>query len=104
ANGDAQDVIFGSMNFSIRGIYVQANNMIRVTDPKVAGMFARAFDVAFAGDVKAAAFEKDQISKGYMVGSAQDTAELPQFSLALSPHADWEVSLGAMRDRIRTAK
>jgi phosphatidylserine/phosphatidylglycerophosphate/cardiolipin synthase-like enzyme len=101
--GDAQDVVFGSMNFSIRGIYVQANNVIRVTDPTVAGMFAKAFDVAFAGKVSTAAFTKDKISAGYMVGSAQDTKELPKFSLALSPHKDWKVSLGAMTDRIRAA-
>src|SRR5262245_9129211 len=52
--GNAQRVIFGSMNFSVRGIYVQANNVIVVDDANVAGMFAEAFDVAFEGDVKAA--------------------------------------------------
>ena len=103
AKGRAEDVIFGSMNFSIRGMYVQANNMIRVTDERTAGMFAQAFDVAFDNDVKTAAFKKDKISLGYMVCSETDTPDLPKFSLALSPHKDWEVSLGAMRDRIRKA-
>jgi hypothetical protein len=53
--------------------------------------------------VKTAAFKKDKISLGYMVCSETDTPDLPKFSLALSPHKNWEVSLGAMRDRIRKA-
>ena len=102
-NGAGQKVLFGSMNFSIRGIYVQANNVIVVDDAKTAQMFADAFDAAFKEDVKAGPFKKDPISQGYMVGSAADTAELPKFSLALSPHTDWKVSLGPMSDRIRSA-
>lgn len=53
--------------------------------------------------MKTAAFKKDKISLGYMVCSETDTPDLPKFSLALSPHKNWEVSLGAMRDRIRKA-
>jgi phosphatidylserine/phosphatidylglycerophosphate/cardiolipin synthase-like enzyme len=101
--GNAQRVIFGSMNFSVRGIYVQANNVVVVDDPNVAGMFAKAFDDAFQNNVKAGPFQADPISKGYMVGSATDTAALPKFSLALSPHKDSSVSLGPMSDRIRKA-
>jgi phosphatidylserine/phosphatidylglycerophosphate/cardiolipin synthase-like enzyme len=103
AAGNAQRVIFGSMNFSVRGIYVQANNVVVVDDPNVAGMFAKAFDDAFKNDVKAAPFQADQISNGYMVCSATDTVALPKFSLALSPHKDFSVSLGPMSDRIRKA-
>jgi phosphatidylserine/phosphatidylglycerophosphate/cardiolipin synthase-like enzyme len=103
SGGNAQRVIFGSMNFSVRGIYVQANNVVVVDDPNVAGMFAKAFDDAFQNNVKAAPFQADPISKGYMVCSATDTAALPKFSLALSPHKDSSVSLGPMSDRIRKA-
>jgi len=103
AGGNAQRVIFGSMNFSVRGLYVQANNVIVVDDPKVAGMFAAAFDCAFAGDVRAAPFRANPISRGYIECSAADTSELPKFSLALSPHKDASVSLGPMTDRIRAA-
>jgi phosphatidylserine/phosphatidylglycerophosphate/cardiolipin synthase-like enzyme len=103
ASGNAQRVIFGSMNYSVRGIYVQANNVIVVDDPNVAGMFAKAFDDAFKNNVKATPFQADPISKGYMVCSATDTAALPKFSLALSPHKDSSASLGPMSDRIRKA-
>ena len=56
ASGKAQKVLFGSMNFSVRGIYVQANNVIVVDDPTTAGMFAQAFDEAFKDGVKAPPF------------------------------------------------
>ncbi len=103
ASGAAQRVIFGSMNFSVRGLYVQANNVIVVDDADTAAMFAKAFDVAFEDDVKASLFRQNPISQGYMTGSASDTKALPKFSLALSPHINWSVSLGPMADRIRKA-
>jgi hypothetical protein len=103
AGGNAQRVIYGSMNYSVRGIYVQANNVVVVDDPGTATMFAKAFDNAFANDVKAPPFRKDPIAQGYMVCSAAATAELPKFSLALAPHTDPEDSLGPMSQRIRAA-
>ena len=103
ASGNAQKVIFGSMNFSVRGIYVQANNVVFVDDPKTAGMFAAAFDDAFKNNVSAPPFRKDPIAQGYMVCSPAATADMPKFSLALSPHTDPQMSLGPMSDRIRKA-
>ena len=103
ANNNAQRVIFGSMNFSLRGIYVQANNVIVVDDPNVAGMFGKAFDNAFKNNVKASPFQKDAVSQAYMPCSVTDTAELPKFSLALSPHEDFNISLGPISQRIRSA-
>jgi len=102
-SGAAQRVLFGSMNFSVRGLYVQANNIIVADDPGVAGMFATAFDVAFTNDVKASPFQKNQISQAYMPGSATETPNLPKFSLALSPHSRWNISLDPMSARIRAA-
>jgi len=103
SKGNAQRVVFGSMNFSLRGIYVQANNVVVVNDANVAGVFAKAFDNAFKNNVKAAPFETNPIAQGYMICSATNTAALPKFSLALSPHKDFSVSLGPMSDRIRKA-
>jgi phosphatidylserine/phosphatidylglycerophosphate/cardiolipin synthase-like enzyme len=102
--GKAERVIFGSMNFSVRGLYVQANNLIAVDDPDIAGMFAHAFDLAFAGGVKAAAIRSDPVSRAYLTGAAADGAELPKFSLALSPHRDAKISLGPVSARVRGAK
>ena len=103
AAGKGQRVIFGSMNFSVRGIYVQANNVIVIDDAGVADMFAKAFDVAFADDVTAPLFRQNPISQGFMVCASEDSAALPKFSLALSPHTNWSVSLGPMVTRMRAA-
>lgn len=103
AAGRGQKVIFGSMNFSVRGLYVQANNVIVVEDARVAQYFADAFDIAFKGNVRAPAF-RAQFPQRYLPGSSSDTAALPIFSLALSPHTDAKISLGPMTDRIRNAK
>jgi phosphatidylserine/phosphatidylglycerophosphate/cardiolipin synthase-like enzyme len=100
---NAQSVFFGSMNFSVRGLYVQANNVIVVDDPKVAGMFADAFDAAFEGDVTLASIRDNKISADAMVGSPSNTADLPKFTLALSPHKNAQISLGPMTNRIRSA-
>jgi phosphatidylserine/phosphatidylglycerophosphate/cardiolipin synthase-like enzyme len=101
--GVAQRVLFGSMNFSVRGVYVQANNLIVVDDAKTAGMFADAFDEAFQHDVKAPPFRKSPIAQTYNAASTTDGVELPKFSLALSPHANSGTSLGPMSQRIRSA-
>ncbi len=103
AAGKGQRVIFGSMNFSVRGIYVQANNVMVVDDANVADMFAKAFDVAFADDVTAPLFRQNPISQGFLVCAAEDSAALPKFSLSLSPHTNWSVSLGPMVTRMRAA-
>ncbi len=103
AQGKAQRVFFGSMNFSVRGLYVQSNNVVVVDDANVAGMFATAFDTAFDGNVATAPFTKNAISQGYMTGSATGTADLPKFSVSLSPHKDSATSLQPMSDRIRSA-
>jgi PLD-like domain len=103
AQGVPQSVLFGSMNFSIRGLYVQSNNVIVVNDPTVAKMFGDAFDTAFNGNVQNAAFAKSPIAQKYFVGSASDTADLPEFSLAFSPHTDSSISLGPVSQRIQNA-
>jgi len=98
-----EKAIFGSMNFSVRGMYVQANNVIVVDDPFTASKFAEAFDAAFEDNVAAPPFRRDEVAQRYMVASAKDTTELPKFSLALSPHSDSNISLGPMVARIRSA-
>lgn len=104
ADGKGQRVIFGSMNFSVRGIYVQANNVIVVDDPFTAGKFADAFDVAFESGVKAGPFRESEVAQGYMAASEKETPELPKFSFALSPHQDPMTSLEPMVERMRAAK
>ena len=46
-NGTPFKVFTGSANFSIRGLYVQANNCFVINDAKAAGGYGQAFDEAF---------------------------------------------------------
>src|SRR5262249_60954241 len=41
-NGTAVKVLTGSANFSIRGLYVQANNVMMISDPKAAANYEQA--------------------------------------------------------------
>jgi hypothetical protein len=66
-------------------------------------MFAASFDNAFKNNVGAPPFRTDPVAQGYMECSPAATADLPKFSLALSPHTDPMMSLGPMSDRIRKA-
>ena len=88
AGGNAQKVIFGSMNFSVRGIYVQANNVVFVDDPKTAGMFAAAFDDAFKNNVSAPPFRQGSDRAGLHGLFAGGTADCPNSRWRLSPHTD----------------
>jgi phosphatidylserine/phosphatidylglycerophosphate/cardiolipin synthase-like enzyme len=107
-NGAPFKVFTGSANFSVRGLYVQANNCFVINDPKAAGGYGQAFDVAFtqqqqlksSGKV-ATAFAKSPIAAGYLDCSGPN---LPKFKVAFSPHTSAEVSLGVVSDAIKNAK
>jgi phosphatidylserine/phosphatidylglycerophosphate/cardiolipin synthase-like enzyme len=104
ANDNAQKVLYGSMNFSLRGLYVQANNVTVVDDLTTAGYFAAAFDNAFENDVKAPPFAKDKIAQAYNPISATNTAALPKAAVSLSPHTNSDISLKPVADAIRGAQ
>ncbi|NOW48697.1 phosphatidylserine/phosphatidylglycerophosphate/cardiolipin synthase-like enzyme [Novosphingobium sp. SG751A] len=48
-NGNAEQAIGGSTNFSFRGLYIQANNMLLFTAPEVVDWFVQAFELALQG-------------------------------------------------------
>jgi PLD-like domain len=103
ASGAAQRVLFGSMNFSVRGLYVQANNVIVADDPTIAGYFAAAFDNAFANATSTAKFAKADVAQQYQPISAAATADLPKSKVALSPHTSAAISLGPAAARVQAA-
>jgi hypothetical protein len=104
ASGAARRVLFGSMNFSVRGLYVQSNNVIVAEDEHTPAYFAEAFDNAFENGVSAAKFKSDPIAKAYNPISDHSDAELPKSRIALSPHSDADISLGPVSGRIHAAK
>src|SRR5260370_8447043 len=107
-NGKAIKVLTGSANFSIRGLYVQANNVMLINDPKTAADYEQAFDLAFTQQQKtgsstktATAFKASPIAQKYFDCSG---AGLPNFQVSFSPHKAETVSLKAVGDAIKGAK
>lgn len=104
-------VLTGSANFSVRGLYVQANNVIIIEDPDVANVYGQVFDLAFqtakasnGSSAAAKAFEASNLSRQWFVGSAKSDADLPQFQMSFAPHADATVSLDVVDEAIKSAK
>jgi hypothetical protein len=102
ADGKGQKVLTGSANFSIRGLYVQANSVVVIDDPAVAQTYADVFDAAFAGKAKLGAFTKARVSQQWFDAAAG--SGMPKFSVSFAPHADPTLSLGPVAASIQQAK
>jgi phosphatidylserine/phosphatidylglycerophosphate/cardiolipin synthase-like enzyme len=100
-NGKPVKVLTGSANFSIRGLYVQANNILLFDDPNVASLYEKAFDQTF-NDPSAtqSGFAKSEIASQYF---EIDCSGCPDSAVAFSPHKDPLTSLGLIADAIEKA-
>jgi phosphatidylserine/phosphatidylglycerophosphate/cardiolipin synthase-like enzyme len=100
-NGQAIKVLTGSANFSVRGLYVQANNILVFDDPYVAGLYEKAFDQAFNDKTKTQAdFSGSDIASDYFL---IDEANCPGGVVAFSPHKHASVSLDRVAYEIKKA-
>lgn len=98
ASGTAVRVLTGSANFSVRGLYVQSNSIIRIDDPMVAGLYGQAFDEAW-NDMSS--FATSEIASGWF--DATGTG-IPPFSVSFAPHTSGNVSLDRVSAAIANAK
>jgi phosphatidylserine/phosphatidylglycerophosphate/cardiolipin synthase-like enzyme len=97
-NGKPIKVLTGSANFSVRGLYVQANNILIFEDEQTAQLYEEAFEQSFND---AAGFATSAIAEGWH--DVEDPG-LPRFSVCFSPHHTAEVSLQKVADTIKQAK
>jgi phosphatidylserine/phosphatidylglycerophosphate/cardiolipin synthase-like enzyme len=97
-NGKPVKVLTGSANFSVRGLYVQANNILVFDDPQTAGLYEEAFEQAFTAADK---FATSEIAEGWHDVAAKG---LPKFSVCFSPHKKAIISLQRVADAIAAAK
>jgi phosphatidylserine/phosphatidylglycerophosphate/cardiolipin synthase-like enzyme len=96
-NGKARKVLTGSANFSVRGLYVQANSVLLFDDAQVAKLYEQAFEQAFDDQKK---FKSSAIaSKWYDI----EKSKLPALSLSFAPHTS-DFSLVKVGDAINSAK
>ncbi len=97
-NGTPVKVLTGSANFSIRGLYIQANNVLVIDDEGTAGLYEQAFDESFTD---MSGFSRAPISQQWF--DVNDPG-LPPFSVCFSPHKTGEVSLDKVSQAITHAK
>ena len=88
----AQKVLFGSTNFSFRGLYIQANNALLVYAPQVAKLFEENFQLAFANAGKSPKkwFETNAISQKWLPVAV---AGKPTLKFCFAPHEDSDLSM-----------
>jgi hypothetical protein len=84
----ALKVLSGSANFSVRGLYVQSNNVFTFDDPATAALYEQAFGQSWDDPGGFAA--SDLAASWHDCGG---TGSLPSYSVAFSPHRDASVSL-----------
>jgi hypothetical protein len=98
-NDTAVKVLSGSANFSVRGLYVQSNNVFVFDDPATAALYEQAFQQSWDDS---RGFASSQLAAGWHDAGGHDG--LPSYSVCLSPHHDPTVSLNRVADAITSAK
>lgn len=94
----AQTVLTGSTNFSVNGLYVNANHVLRFDQPAVAAEYAKLFDAVWSQDVKRAAYlRSDLATETYAI-----PIDPPGSQITFAPHPDAFAStvLGGIVDRV----
>ena len=96
-NLNAFKVLVGSTNFSFRGIYIQANNVLVFDQPDIADLYGKVFDAVFKDPSD---FSADPLAgKWHLV---QATGK-PPIHVAFSPHASSDLTLNPVRGAIDQA-
>jgi len=92
--GTALKVLSGSANFSVRGLYVQSNNVFTFDDPATAALYEQAFQQSWDNP---SGFAASQLAASWHDCGGHDG--LPGYSVCFSPHRSASVSL----DRVASA-
>jgi hypothetical protein len=97
-DGKPVKVLTGSTNFSVRGLYVQANNVLIFDDPDTAALYEQAFTTAFT--TMAHANGAPIAGKWFDVA----TQGLPPFSVSFAPHSNASISLDKVSVALQNAQ
>lgn len=97
-NGQPVRVLTGSTNYSLRGLYIQANNALLFDDPVVAAKYGELFDAYWSSPKK---FRQNALSRDWWV--VRDEAD-SRVSLCFSPHSESSTSLKPIAKAIENAE
>jgi hypothetical protein len=95
--GKAIRVLGGSTNFALRGLYIQANNVLLFDDASAACKFAEVFDAYWSSPTT---FRNHPLSQQWWVVRDQPGSKV---SLCFAPHADSALSLDPIASSIEQA-
>jgi hypothetical protein len=95
----AVKVLSGSANFSVRGLYVQSNNIFVFDDPATAALYEQAFEQSWDDPH---AFAASPLAGSWHDAGGRDG--LPSYSVCFSPHHDPDVSLERVTEAVTNAK
>jgi hypothetical protein len=93
-------VLTGSANFSVRGLYVQANNILVFNDPKVAATYDQVFESVF-NDM--AGYVKSDLAKQWFEFPNQGGG-VPNFKVSFAPHPKPPMSMDLVNQALQNAK
>ena len=96
-NGEPVKVLCGSTNFTFRGLYIQANNILVFHAPQVADLFGQMFDLAFDDPDN---FRDNPFAKTWHVAHVPGK---PAIHVCFSPHVATDLSLNPIRAAIDQA-
>jgi phosphatidylserine/phosphatidylglycerophosphate/cardiolipin synthase-like enzyme len=96
-NGKPTRVLAGSTNFTYRGMYIQANNVLVFEDDEIAGLFGKYFDEAFRDPDNFSA--NSLATKWHLVSKPNK----PPVHLCFSPHTSTDLSLRPVQGAIAQA-
>jgi hypothetical protein len=96
-NGQAVRVLCGSTNFSLRGLYIQANNALVFDDREVAAKFGELFDAYWN---KAKQFRQNALAKQWWTVRNNPGSRV---QLCFAPHSDSALSLDPIAQAIENA-
>jgi hypothetical protein len=96
---NAVRVLTGSTNFSVTGLYVNANHILIFDDPAVAEKYSEVFNESWNDNVSAKKFSASTLSTTPFEIKSSKT---PQTTITFSPHTkdDVDTILGGITDRI----
>lgn len=92
-DGVARKALTGSTNFSITGLYVNANHVFVFDDPAVAAKYEEAFEAALTDKLQASDFYKQSLSTQEW---AINRPGMPAIVVSFAPHRDPQTGLSRL--------
>ena len=99
-DGKAVKVLTGSANFSIRGLYVQANNILVFNDPKIADQYEQVFQSVFTS---MSGYVKTPLASQWF-SFPNEGGGIPNFKVSFAPHPKPPVSMATVNEALQQAK